>query len=75
MAGQTPQSVQVYSVYTEGQKANLTPHLGFDPAIGSPCKQRNCVVGHCIPWLIALSVMQYYPNHINTQSILIRTTY
>ena len=38
MAGQTPQSEQVYSVYTEGQKAGLTPHLGFDPAIGSPCK-------------------------------------
>ena len=42
MAGQTPQSEQVYSVYTEGQKADLTPHLGFDPAIGSPCKHGNC---------------------------------
>ena len=40
MAGQTPQSEQVYSVYTEGQMAGLTPHLGFDPAIGSPC---NCL--------------------------------
>ena len=43
MAGQTPQSEQVYSVYTEGQKADLTPHLGFDPAIGSPCKHGNNV--------------------------------
>ena len=42
MAGQTPQSEQVYSVYTEGQKAGLTPHLGFDPAIGSPCKRGKC---------------------------------
>ena len=38
MAGQTPQLEQVYSVYTEGQKTGLTPHLGFDPAIGSLCK-------------------------------------
>ena len=26
-------------VYTEGQKAGLTPHLGFDPAIGALCKR------------------------------------
>ena len=38
MAGQTPQSEQYIPVYTEGQKADLTPHLGFDPAIGSLCK-------------------------------------
>ena len=38
-AGQTPQSRQVNSVYTEGQKAGLTPHLGFDPAIGALCKR------------------------------------
>ena len=38
-AGQTPQSGQVICVYTEGQKAGLTPHLGFDPAIGALCKR------------------------------------
>ena len=30
-AGQTPQSGQVICLYTEGQKAGLTPHVGFDP--------------------------------------------
>ena len=35
MAGQTPQSEQYIPVYTEGQKVDLTPHLGFDPAIGA----------------------------------------
>ena len=34
-SGQTPQVGQVICVYTEGQKAGLTPHLGFDPTIGS----------------------------------------
>ena len=28
-----------FCVYTEGQKAGLTPHLGFDPAIGALCKR------------------------------------
>ena len=37
-AGQTPQSGQVICVYTKGQKAGLTPHLGFNPAIGALCK-------------------------------------
>ena len=47
MRCQTPQSEQVYSVYTEGQKAGLTPHLGFDPAIGSPCKHGSrCITLH-----------------------------
>ena len=32
-----PQSGQVICVYTEGQKAGLTPYLGFDPAIGAHC--------------------------------------
>ena len=41
-AGQTPQSEHVDPVYTEGQKAGLTPHLGFDPAIGAPCKHGEC---------------------------------
>ena len=48
MAGQTPQSEQYIPVYTEGQKADLTPHLGFDPAIGSPCKHSNCVSGNML---------------------------
>ena len=39
MRGQTPQSGQVFSVYTEGQKADQTPHLGFDSAIVSACKR------------------------------------
>ena len=26
-------------VYTEGQKAGQTPHVGFDPAIGALCKR------------------------------------
>ena len=34
----TLQSGQVICVYTEGQKAGLTPHLEFDPAIGALCK-------------------------------------
>ena len=47
MAGQTPQSEQYIPVYTEGQKADLTPHLGFDPAIGSPCNHGKCDTTPC----------------------------
>ena len=28
----------VFRLTRRGKKADLTPHLGFDPAIGSPCK-------------------------------------
>ena len=36
--GSDPASGQVICVYIEGQKACLTPHVGFDPTIGALCK-------------------------------------
>ena len=44
-AGQTPESEHVDPAYTGGQKAGLTPHLGFDPAIGALCKHGICLCG------------------------------
>ena len=50
-AGQTPQSGQVICVYTEGQKAGLTPHVGFDPAIGALCKRSKYgTTWHKLSW-------------------------
>ena len=63
-AGQTPQSGQVNSVYTEGkqmQNAGLTPHLGFDPTIRALCKRginvkMSCLLGLLVPSLALFAV-------------------
>ena len=39
-AGQTPQSGQV-AFTLRGKRRGLTPHVGFDPAIGALCKHGN----------------------------------
>ena len=55
--GSNLQVGQVICVYPEGEKAGLTPHVGFDPAIGALCK-RDISVGSMWKFLMKTSTVK-----------------